>query len=162
MWYRIEFNRDGSIKESNPVEGRGTDGGHVCYVDAENSPDAIRLAAQWRRQYLERAKLHRRAQRSEAAKSGICQSCLRRQAEGGTVRCAKCKADRSRPKVRARKESGAGKGGGGRFSASDGELELLLEVEHQHSALSAAKFREWLGEQIAFRRTKSRRFREAA
>lgn len=92
MWFRIEFNRDGSVKEAREAEARGTDaGGLVTYIDTDTKLKAVREAIAWRAKYLENARLHRREQVKKSERLGICRECLGRKAVAGKRFCQPCR-----------------------------------------------------------------------
>lgn len=92
MWFRVEFQRDGSVKSTEPVESRGTDqGGLVCFIDSDTKATAISDALRWRERYLQSAAERRRRQVKQAKESLRCRNCLSRTVVKGLLTCQVCR-----------------------------------------------------------------------
>lgn len=104
MWYRIELNKDGSIRSCAEVEACATEGRNVRYVEADSRKDALVLVAAWWRR-AETMRRNNQARITDCKKRGICVHCRSRPAEGDW-RCGVCRqaqrdsADRSRRRAR--------------------------------------------------------------
>jgi hypothetical protein len=62
MWYRISFNRDGSVQDCKQVEVCGK--GSVFYVEADSAADATSKAKREREKYLAAMKVCRQDMRA--------------------------------------------------------------------------------------------------
>jgi hypothetical protein len=88
MWFRVEFNKDGSVGSCKEVEGSFGSRGSVIYVDAESRPRAIKLATSYLLR-LQRRRERDRKFRSEAATVGFCITCRRLPRITGKLYCEK-------------------------------------------------------------------------
>ena len=59
MWYRVEFNKDGSIRECVQVSGAADGTQTIVYVYANSKPHAIRDATFWRTRFMAAIKAER-------------------------------------------------------------------------------------------------------
>lgn len=86
MWFRVELNKDGSIKACDTVNEPGKDSDLVSYVNAS----AVTESIDWRKRFNARRAIRVRAMRERAAKENICQSCLSVPTVKGKIRCNNC------------------------------------------------------------------------
>jgi hypothetical protein len=90
MWYRVEFNKDGSIKDSRRVDAVGTGTGLVCYIDADSASAAATAALAWRMRYLERVRIKSKERLESARANGRCRHCKKNKCIVGAVLCPRC------------------------------------------------------------------------
>lgn len=86
MWFKVVFNKDGSVSSCEGVEGLvREDGRGVVYVDAPSKTLAIKQA----RSTWDRLRMLSRPKRAQWRSDGRCHECGG-QPEAGKNRCAKC------------------------------------------------------------------------
>lgn len=59
MWYRVEFNKDGSVRDAAQVSGAAEGTQTIVYVYSDSKVHAIRDAALWRTRFIEAIKRER-------------------------------------------------------------------------------------------------------
>lgn len=67
MWYRVEFNKDGSVRDAAQVSGAAEGTQTIVYVYADSKVHAIRDAALWRTRFMAAIKAERVARKGEKA-----------------------------------------------------------------------------------------------
>jgi hypothetical protein len=89
MWFRIELNKDRSVRTCVEVEGSiATRGGSVHYVEADTKEQAIRLLAARYDRRAELVNANKRKRKAAYATAGLCRECGAARAPGKS-RCAK-------------------------------------------------------------------------
>jgi hypothetical protein len=105
MFWRVELDKEGSLKSCDACAERGKNGQRVIYVEAEDKPSACTAAKQWwekRKNY--NAELSRRRSK-ELASKGLCTSCGQRPLVNKWY-CEQCRA-RSNERHSARRQGAA-------------------------------------------------------
>jgi hypothetical protein len=95
MWYRIELNKDGSVKSCAEVEACIVEGKHIRYVEADSRASAVGLVQAWWRQraaVAERTRNYRQ--------KGLCD--CSRPVERGRKSCEACRSRRRESQKRCR------------------------------------------------------------
>lgn len=159
MWYRVEFNRDSSVKSVDCVSARDTGSTLVCYVEAETDSGAITAASDWRRHYLQRARKNRARFVEKRLATGICLECAR-DAEPGQQLCFA----HAKRNVHTWQKWNAGEGTGVQNGALTGpgeegmvlrqmrsELPLLERIVERYN-INRSGFGVWLKEELRRRR----------
>lgn len=96
MWFRIEFDKSGSVVSCTEGEASVKAGRHVVYVEAESKKEAIPLAKRYFMR-LDKARAKYAAKRAR----GVCAQCPFPAIEGKSL-CHSC-AERQRESVERRK-----------------------------------------------------------
>jgi hypothetical protein len=86
MFWRVELDKEGSIKSCDYVPEQGRNGGKVIYVEAETKALACAAAKSW---YAGRQRRSREGLERARAK-GKCGSCKSRNARPGKASCQQC------------------------------------------------------------------------
>lgn len=137
MWFRIEFNKDGSVASCAQTDLSLRSGRRVIYVEADSEAAAITLAASRYRQWLLTVKKHRDKTREGKKLRGICRDCSR-EATAGSSYCQthQDKRRESKRDSKRRMRAGEPKRTSGVTGTRDRstldarkELELLREIQ---------------------------------
>ena len=97
MWFRIEFDKSGSVVSCTEGEASVKEGRHVVYIEAESKKDAIPLAQKY---FMRLHKLRANYVAKRAA--GRCVQCPFPAVEGKSL-CHSC-AERNRESIERRKK----------------------------------------------------------
>jgi hypothetical protein len=99
MWFKVVFNKDGSVASCEESGPSISDGKHVFYVEADDKVKAISRA----RDDLSKLRRHHLSKREKHRASGLCVLCDNRAATG-RVKCGPClqRQKESRDRKRAR------------------------------------------------------------
>lgn len=77
MWFRIELNKDRSVKSCVEVESSLKDGRSVHYIEADSKAEALRILAARYDSYLAREKARHLSLRLSRSRQGMCIDCGR-------------------------------------------------------------------------------------
>jgi hypothetical protein len=172
VWYRIELNKDRSVKSCTEVESSLNDGRGVHYIEANSKTEAIQVLAKrykeirakkdeycadWRQSKYDAGLCGRNCGRQRKATSSLCQECTNSQtlrqkqlADGApSKRLPPAKTDHQRAaRLLAEQERNRQRT---RSMASSGLLarhKILIQVQASFDSMKASDFRVWLGEKI--------------
>lgn len=131
MWFRIETNKDGSVKSCVEVELSLSDGRRVAYVEADSKEEALQVFARRWVIRMEKSRSRGRARRRRYIAAGLCCYCGKEPARGGSG-CSECR-ERRKANAAARRAGGP-RLMSDRQSMTDGEKELKeLEGRRERS-----------------------------
>jgi len=86
MWFRIETNKDGSIKSCAEVESSRNDGREIYYIEADSKTDALLIVGQRWRAARDKQMGRNREMRRLRGDNGLCVRCGGEPVPG----CKKC------------------------------------------------------------------------
>ena len=159
MWFKVVFNKDGSVAECTHVEGViRQDGKGVAYVDAPNATLAIASARRWFQNLKERTQRQRAARKDsglcrcgaelDAPERSLirCRVCLDKEAAGQSRRNAGVRLPAEQRREAARKNLDKARASSvGRHMS---QLKLMLETRDAFWRLSGPAFADWLEARI--------------
>lgn len=93
MWYKIELNRDQSIKSCSEVDRSLVNGVTVLYIEASSKEEALRIVRERYDRKLKYDRERKRAKRAACAEEGVCSYCKNELEPDrlGKTRCLACK-----------------------------------------------------------------------
>lgn len=94
MWYRIELNKDRSVRSCVEVSGSIKEGRSIHYIEADSKESAIAILARAYEKRLARSREHVRVRTAASAAKSLCVQCgckIKSQTRVGGARCKKCK-----------------------------------------------------------------------
>lgn len=93
MWYRIELNKDRSVRTCVEVSGSLNEGRSIHYIEADSKASAIALlAARWQKQ-MSRQRVYADNRNKELDSKGLCRRCKKRKGSTGTESLCRVCAD---------------------------------------------------------------------
>jgi len=137
MFWRVELDKEGSIKSCELAEAVAKSGGKVAYIEADSKTNACLLAKLWYQSHLKRDRDRQKKVRAAKSASGECREC-KAEAEPGKRHC---KAHLSRANSRFHGETP------GRLPI--GVNVSIYQVLSKFDALGPDGFRAWVVNKIS-------------